>query len=265
MACVSSRSGLGALELFSMGMKVCVAIHPYGIFWNSKKTDVTMQHHQQFLVSCITRWRMSILFGLGNGCEHLLVWQKTCSVLESKPWNISLCRHSQATGTYISRSLSYAGAEFNIVKVDVDPIFKVTLCNHMLLELVSCLACGNTHAYSHVIPQIRACHFWLSNVLLRYGGVLSVQCTHAGCRSGPPCFEIVRRRCQGSAERYRCHDCVQVMYDRSCTFWHMLWNIFNEYNLITNRQWMQFYGTQMRFFRQMLMAAKVGPCTRRDV
>lgn len=51
----------------------------------------------------------------------------------------------------------------------------------------------------------------------------------------------------------------QVMYDRACTFWHMLWNIFTEYNLLQGRQWMQFYATQMRFFRQMLMAAKVIP------
>ena len=32
----------------------------------------------------------------------------------------------QATGTYISRSLSYTGAEFSIIRVDVDPVFKVS-------------------------------------------------------------------------------------------------------------------------------------------
>lgn len=50
------------------------------------------------------------------------------------------------------------------------------------------------------------------------------------------------------------------MYDRACTFWHMLWNICTEYDLLGGRGWMQFYGTQMRFFRQMLMAAKVWIC-----
>ena len=33
----------------------------------------------------------------------------------------------QATGTYISRSLSYTGAEFAIIRVEVDPVFKVRL------------------------------------------------------------------------------------------------------------------------------------------
>ncbi|CAL8463694.1 g3228 [Coccomyxa elongata] len=78
----------------------------------------------------------------------------------------------KATGTYISRSLSYAGAEFSIVRVDVDPVFK-------------------------------------------------------------------------------------VMYDRACKFWHFLFNIFQEYHLMNGRQWMQFYAAEQRFFRQMLMAAKV--------
>ena len=32
----------------------------------------------------------------------------------------------QATGTYISRSLSYTGAEFSIIRVEVDPVFKVS-------------------------------------------------------------------------------------------------------------------------------------------
>lgn len=51
----------------------------------------------------------------------------------------------------------------------------------------------------------------------------------------------------------------QVMYDRACKFWHFLYNIFQEYHLLSGRQWMMFYATEMRFFRQMLMAAKA--CT----
>ncbi len=50
---------------------------------------------------------------------------------------------------------------------------------------------------------------------------------------------------------------AQVMYDRACKFWHFLFNIFQEYRLMNGRQWMQFYAAEQRFFRQMLMAAKV--------
>ena len=50
---------------------------------------------------------------------------------------------------------------------------------------------------------------------------------------------------------------VQVMYNRAAQFWHALYNIFSQYKLIRGRSWMHFFGTQQRFFRQMLMAAKV--------
>ena len=54
-----------------------------------------------------------------------------------------------------------------------------------------------------------------------------------------------------------CSYVAQVMYDRACKFWHFLFNIFQEYHLMSGRQWMQFYAAEQRFFRQMLMAAKV--------
>ena len=47
------------------------------------------------------------------------------------------------------------------------------------------------------------------------------------------------------------------MYNRAAQFWHALFNIFSQYKLIRGRSWMHFFGTQQRFFRQMLMAAKV--------
>ena len=50
---------------------------------------------------------------------------------------------------------------------------------------------------------------------------------------------------------------LQVMYNRAAQFWHALYNIFSQYKLIKGRKWMHFFGTQQRFFRQMLMAAKV--------
>lgn len=49
------------------------------------------------------------------------------------------------------------------------------------------------------------------------------------------------------------------MYNRAAQFWHALYNIFSQYKLIKGRQWMHFFGSQQRFFRQMLMAAKAGP------
>ena len=49
----------------------------------------------------------------------------------------------QASGIYLSRSLSYEGAEFSIINVDIDPAFKVhtTLCAFLQVSLngVQCL------------------------------------------------------------------------------------------------------------------------------
>ena len=57
--------------------------------------------------------------------------------------------------------------------------------------------------------------------------------------------------------RPKAQDALQVMYNRAAQFWHALYNIFSQYKLIKGRKWMHFFGTQQRFFRQMLMAAKV--------
>lgn len=54
------------------------------------------------------------------------------------------------------------------------------------------------------------------------------------------------------------HDVLQVMYNRAAQFWHALFTMFSQYKLIRGREWMHFFGSQQRFFRQMLMAAKVG-------
>lgn len=34
------------------------------------------------------------------------------------------CMGLKATGTYVSRTLSYKGAEFRLEQLDVDPVFK---------------------------------------------------------------------------------------------------------------------------------------------
>ena len=55
---------------------------------------------------------------------------------------------------------------------------------------------------------------------------------------------------------------AQVCYDRTCQYWALLWRLFTEYGLLNSSQkgpngWLQFYACQIRFYRQMLMAAKV--------
>ena len=68
------------------------------------------------------------------------------------------------------------------------------------------------------------------------------------------------RLCSGCTLPIVCNrqeSALQVMYNRAAQFWHALYNIFSQYKLIKGRKWMHFFGTQQRFFRQMLMAAKV--------
>ena len=43
---------------------------------------------------------------------------------------------AQASGIYLSRSLSYEGAEFSIINVDIDPVFKVWTTNLRLPDTV---------------------------------------------------------------------------------------------------------------------------------
>ena len=42
----------------------------------------------------------------------------------------------QASGIYLSRSLSYEGAEFSIINVDIDPVFKVRTTTLCMLAIV---------------------------------------------------------------------------------------------------------------------------------
>ena len=48
----------------------------------------------------------------------------------------------------------------------------------------------------------------------------------------------------------------EIMYDRASAFWKLLYYVMRECNL-KPRTWMVFWASQQRFFRQMLMAAKV--------
>ncbi len=64
--------------------------------------------------------------GLLNGCDIRMAFG-SC---------LNLVLHMQATGTYISRSLSYSGAEFSIIRVEVDPVFKVNIYSCMLLLVI---------------------------------------------------------------------------------------------------------------------------------
>ncbi|DBA83686.1 TPA: hypothetical protein ACH3X1_016793 [Trebouxia sp. C0004] len=83
----------------------------------------------------------------------------------------------KATGSYLSRTLSYDGAEFSIARVEIDPTFG-------------------------------------------------------------------------------------VMYDRSTDFWQMLFHICSGLTIHSKHFWSQFFGAQMRFYRQMLMASKVRECAK---
>lgn len=49
----------------------------------------------------------------------------------------------------------------------------------------------------------------------------------------------------------------KVMYNRACEFWHLLSNILTAIPKPGKKAISQFYSAQQRFFRQMLMAAKV--------
>ena len=59
------------------------------------------------------------------------------------------------------------------------------------------------------------------------------------------------------------------MYDRSSEFWQMLYNVFKMAEKVRAAdhqkmhksaavKWAQFWGAHQRFFRQMLLSAKVG-------
>ncbi len=52
------------------------------------------------------------------------------------------------------------------------------------------------------------------------------------------------------------------MYDRSTDLWQMLFHICSGLTIHSKHFWSQFFGAQMRFYRQMLMASKVtyNPC-----
>ena len=63
-------------------------------------------------------------------------------------------------------------------------------------------------------------------------------------------------------------DEMAAMYDRSCAFWQMLHNVFNtaatgriaegqRMEKASSVKWAQFWGAHQRFFRQMLLSAKV--------
>ncbi len=49
----------------------------------------------------------------------------------------------------------------------------------------------------------------------------------------------------------------KIMYDRSCDFWHLLSSILRAFPKPGRKVMAQFFSAQQRFYRQMLMAAKV--------
>ena len=66
--------------------------------------------------------------------------------------------------------------------------------------------------------------------------------------------------CSWLSPNQLCLLCCRVMYDRSSDLWQMLFHICSGLGPGLKRSfWGQFFSGQMRFYRQMLMAAKV--CT----
>ena len=67
----------------------------------------------------------------------------------------------QATGTYISRSLSYTGAEFAILRVEVDSVFKVrrraqkTLCLSRFYQKTQKVPFAGSQAYGMALIRYR--------------------------------------------------------------------------------------------------------------
>lgn len=51
-------------------------------------------------------------------CDNLLLNRSGLGALEL--YSMAL----KATGSYVSRTLSYSGAEFNLVNVKIDPVFR---------------------------------------------------------------------------------------------------------------------------------------------
>lgn len=72
----------------------------------------------------------------------------------------------KATGSYLSRTLSYDGAEFSIAKVDVDPTFGYVLAVCQVIELHT--------AYTVLLAAV-LCLFWCSFRCITQGDC----CLHA--------------------------------------------------------------------------------------
>lgn len=49
----------------------------------------------------------------------------------------------------------------------------------------------------------------------------------------------------------------RIMYNRSCEVWHLLSSVLSVMPKLGRKVKSQFYSAQQRFYRQMLMAAKV--------
>ncbi|KAK9808500.1 hypothetical protein WJX73_001795 [Symbiochloris irregularis] len=159
---VSSKGGGGTQTgLAVMRLQKCL---PNACVVYSSATGASEPHNLAYMV------RMSNA-GFGT-MKALIMYLKGAGLASLELYAMGL----KATGAYLSRTLSYSGAEFNIAKEQIDPVF---------------------------------------------------------------------------AE----------IYDRSCKFWSLLFFVCQHVDL-GRTGWRVFWGAQLRFYRQMLMAAKVPACAR---
>jgi hypothetical protein len=152
----------------------------------------------------------------------------------------------KSTGAYLSRTLSYDGAEFRMEQLEVDPVFRCGLGGGPRVQVragrwTPCSGAGWECTY-----RAHACEgLGQTRVHLKPG---HGPCPNWTCRSHSGPLSAARR----------------VMYDRSCAFWNLLINLLRQ--LPGGRRKGLLWAAHQRFYRQMLMASKVSDSTglRRD-
>ena len=83
-----------------------------------------------------------------------------------------------------------------------------------------------------------------------------------------PCRTLSYKGAEFQIAKLKMDPVFRVMYNRSCQFWHLLYQILKAFPKPGKKTMGLFYGAQQRFYRQMLMAAKVRPpshlCSRKN-
>lgn len=73
-----------------------------------------------------------------------------------------------------------------------------------------------------------------------------------------PCRALSYKGAEFMIAKIKVDPIFRVMYDRSCELWHLMFSIVSVMPQRPKRMLSLFFSAQQRFYRQMLMAAKVG-------